>query len=226
MTRTSRRRTPGGFTLIELLVVIAIIAILAAILFPVFAKAREKARSSSCQSNLKQMAVAITQYTQDNDERLPGRLNGGGEAYSWRIVIGPYLKSLQVFQCPSNTNNANNSYDGVTKISYGVNGHDAYTTPMRSGNGVSLAAIVAPAECIMICESLNGWSEMNLDGAGTALFLGHNAMGNWAFIDGHVKQMKATATATSTYNMWTHNNPNQAGPGGSVAQMVIADGRW
>ena len=80
-----------GFTLIELLVVIAIIAILAAILFPVFAKAREKARTSSCQSNLKQIGLAITQYVQDYDETLPQRYMGA-EAYSWRVCVSPYLK--------------------------------------------------------------------------------------------------------------------------------------
>ena len=91
-----------GFTLIELLVVIAIIAILAAILFPVFAKAREKARQSSCLSNVKQLALAVMSYTQDYDEMLPAsyKYNSPGATY-WSETILPYIKNSQIFKCPS-----------------------------------------------------------------------------------------------------------------------------
>lgn len=91
-----------GFTLIELLVVIAIIAILAAILFPVFARARENARRASCQSNLKQLGLGIAQYTQDYDENLPlGAVNYNGGRIFWSQSIMPYVKSTQLFECPS-----------------------------------------------------------------------------------------------------------------------------
>ena len=92
-----------GFTLIELLVVIAIIAILAAILFPVFARAREKARQASCQSNLKQVTLGYLMYAQDYDEWFPGFLTGSttGTRYAWYDVIQPYIKNRQVYICPS-----------------------------------------------------------------------------------------------------------------------------
>lgn len=112
----SYRRPATGFTLIELLVAIAIIAILAAILFPVFARARENARRSSCQSNLKQMGIGIMQYTQDYDEKMPfwahyddtvtPATDAWGSPYKkavWtsRTSVYPYIKSAQVFYCPS-----------------------------------------------------------------------------------------------------------------------------
>jgi prepilin-type N-terminal cleavage/methylation domain-containing protein/prepilin-type processing-associated H-X9-DG protein len=89
-----------AFTLVELLVVIAIIAMLAAILFPVFGRARENARRSSCLSNLKQIGLGIAQYTQDYDERLPfsGSTASGGR---WAARIGAYVKSTAIFTCPS-----------------------------------------------------------------------------------------------------------------------------
>ena len=96
----------AGFTLIELLVVIAIIAILAAILFPVFAKAREKARQSSCANNLKQIETSFIQYAQDYDERqCPTRLSyvaGNANYWDWPTGLAPYIKNTQVLQCPSN----------------------------------------------------------------------------------------------------------------------------
>jgi prepilin-type N-terminal cleavage/methylation domain-containing protein/prepilin-type processing-associated H-X9-DG protein len=109
------RRSRRGFTLIELLVVIAIIAILAAILFPVFAKAREKARQTSCLSNLRQLGTGLLSYAQDYDERLPAATTW----CNWRNVqfnrqymqqTQPYIKSYQLFACPSM--NTRNCYNG------------------------------------------------------------------------------------------------------------------
>ncbi len=102
MHRMARR----GFTLIELLVVIAIIAILAAILFPVFARAREQARKSNCISNLKQIGTAILMYSQDYDERLVPVATGvcpGPNAFGWADLIFPYVKNVKVFDCPTST---------------------------------------------------------------------------------------------------------------------------
>ena len=99
---TKLTRTRNAFTLIELLVVIAIIAILAAILFPVFARARENARRSSCQSNLKQVGLGVLQYAQDYDERLTFS-NYDNTNLRWMDVLQPYIKSEQIFNCPSHS---------------------------------------------------------------------------------------------------------------------------
>ena len=111
----ARNGAGRGFTLIELLVVIAIIAILAAILFPVFARARENARRSSCQSNLKQIGLGVSQYTQDYDEYYPmnrhnWNLDGTGGTTGYAQMIQPYIKSRQLFKCPSDSSQAGNSY--------------------------------------------------------------------------------------------------------------------
>ncbi|MCE5215684.1 DUF1559 domain-containing protein, partial [bacterium] len=92
-----------GFTLIELLVVIAIIAILAAILFPVFARAREKARQSACQSNLKQVGLAAQMYAQDYDETMvrAWRMTNDNNGTTWADMLMPYMKNLQMLDCPS-----------------------------------------------------------------------------------------------------------------------------
>lgn len=112
-SKSGSRSQRNGFTLIELLVVIAIIAILAAILFPVFAQARDKARGTACLSNMKQAALAITMYQQDYDETIPlGNQEVVGEVYnydmSWINAVQPYVKNLQMFVCP------NGAYDAST----------------------------------------------------------------------------------------------------------------
>ena len=131
----SAGRGAKAFTLIELLVVIAIISILAAILFPVFAQARERARQTACLSNSKQLAIALTMYTQDYDERLPMyQFPGGTTTYGWQWAMMPYLKSTQVLICPSaekicDLSGASQNYDptyanpnlGLGSGSYGYN---------------------------------------------------------------------------------------------------------
>ena len=96
-------RAKRGFTLIELLIVIAIIGILAAILFPVFARARENARRASCQSNLKQIGLGMQMYVQDNDGKfmVNGNSDIAGAGIGWAENLAPYLKNTQIFQCPS-----------------------------------------------------------------------------------------------------------------------------
>lgn len=123
-----RNRLTRAFTLIELLVVIAIIAILAAIIFPVFATAREKARQTACMSNLNQVGLALLQYTQDYDETWPLATTYGAKYptyWSSSLVIGPYTKSWQVYQCPS---------DQIDQTSYAkyITGLPASQTPHQA----------------------------------------------------------------------------------------------
>jgi len=148
----------SGFTLIELLVVIAIIAILAAILFPVFAKAREKARAASCLSNLKQLNMAIQFYIGDYDEMFPksGWINDGGTT-EWQNSIAPYVRSEPVYWCPSSRdlhfdrNNPDNQDWWRTATDYIMNNN------LYDNRGVKQSEVVAPADCILLIEGHQDW---------------------------------------------------------------------
>ena len=165
-----KKRAQRGFTLIELLVVIAIIAILAAILFPVFARARENARRASCQSNLKQSALGMMMYTQDYDERMPYGWSGyslylsGSSPYAWADSLQPYLKSTQVLQCPSESNSPNTTagYNGATPTPVRA-GYSDYFMNIAAQN-ISDAAFNAPSLTILLGDGDNGNSNNNFDG--------------------------------------------------------------
>lgn len=155
-----------GFTLIELLVVIAIIAILAAILFPVFAQAREKARQTSCLSNCKQIGLGIGMYIQDNDGTVfncpyPGPSAG---VYTptltifWTEAVMPYIKNQQIFTCPSNSGTTGTAnYPPVNyKIQYGLNERILGRYPWDPGTvtaPVNEAALQRPAELGIISDT-------------------------------------------------------------------------
>jgi prepilin-type N-terminal cleavage/methylation domain-containing protein/prepilin-type processing-associated H-X9-DG protein len=205
---TARR---AGFTLIELLVVIAIIAILAAILFPVFAQAREAARKASCQSNLKQIGNAVLMYVQDHDEVLPNSGSGaGGDVVR---LLEPYSKQRfgqGIWKCPSHA--------GLTQVSgwtssYGYNfqyllaagpdyPHSGYNG--FDNSGVALSFLQRPAETLLFMDhtappsSVNLWSYIarpgdtqSNDGFGRAHFR-HTGQANVLYCDGHVKVERPT----------------------------------
>lgn len=198
----------GGFTLIELLVVIAIIAILAAILFPVFAKARENARRASCQSNLKQIMLGVAQYTQDNDETMPfiSWNNGGGVlGFSWIDSIDPYLKSRQIWFCPSSgTNNqvinAGNGNTGMGSWANNAAGNftfrpSSYAWNEDASNGAkTLSDCSNPANTFLFFDkgddmTFTGWCCVNrtMMNGRTGRPGPHFEGKNVGFADGHVK---------------------------------------
>ena len=139
-----------GFTLIELLVVIAIIAILAAILFPVFQKVRENARRTACLSNLKQIGLAVTQYYQDADEKGPSGWDGYGRCSGWAWQVYPYVKSTAVFKCPDDAGNL------IGVSSYGMNENLAVQTDPNgthgTANGLAISQYNAPTQTVMLFE--------------------------------------------------------------------------
>jgi prepilin-type N-terminal cleavage/methylation domain-containing protein/prepilin-type processing-associated H-X9-DG protein len=242
-----------GFTLIELLVVIAIIAILASILFPVFGRARENARRSSCQSNLKQIGLGILQYVQDFDEKYPMRYYGGAagqDANSWRRSIFPYVKSTQLFACPSNTNNGMEASDSTTPAltaaglpstsprfmpSYAINGTNNVGgfSPSEYSSAQSQSSIVDSSGTILVTEyKYAAYPYLNFDFSSSApfgdsyyVFPGHLGMVNFLFCDGHVKAMKPIATVQTT-NMWSvqANDTAQTGANSVTDYMVKWDG--
>lgn len=229
MTTNIRTRS-GAFTLIELLVVIAIIAILAAILFPVFARARENARRSSCQSNLKQIGLGFIQYTQDYDEMMPPAREYAANDVPAGALIEPYMKSTQVFKCPSNTSTANMKNTGVRgfstlPVSYMFNGGGSTGNgsnnfggerPFGDSKGINISSLTSVATTIAVHEQAGGETEgfsndtSKLTGnTGTPpyAFTNHLQTTNFLFCDGHVKSLKPLATITSaTTNYWTNDN--------------------
>ena len=215
--RSTKKR---GFTLIELLVVIAIIAILAAILFPVFARARENARRASCSSNLKQIGLGLMQYTQDFDETMPG--HNMQNRTLWMDVVQPYVKSSQLFVCPSHSGGRYTpTTAGVDRPAPGGDGsyggnvtgwNNGYPTPSFSipdqGVFVNLSQMEAPSTTVMATDAAGafeiGSDDGNLTGIsgpiGQRTMLQNGQMRerhletiNVLYNDGHVKAVKLNA---------------------------------
>jgi len=237
------KKTPQAFTLIELLVVIAIIAILAAILFPVFGRARENARRSSCQSNLKQIGLGVMQYVQDYDESYPPSRNCGGATGActigiggtggtnrgfWKIYTYPYVKSTQIYSCPSNRGIVEGTYTSpefgtltfAEQNSYGVSSQVfsnvtdnvapfkasqiGQSSLMAMGGDASWCIWDNPARVV----NSTGISPVNHDNRVPDLqYARHFEGSNIMYVDGHVKfqtqgQMGPTVSGTPNDLQW------------------------
>ncbi len=208
--------TRRGFTLIELLVVIAIIAILAAILFPVFARAREKARQTSCLSNVKQIGTALMMYVQDYDEMMPQYLIPTGRSLQpdlpdigydhtvWQDRLYPYVKNWQVWVCPSG-----GGYSGTAREYQGsYAGNYRYVFSHWDDWTYSLADFTHPAETFTVLEGTSYITRYDpgipssSGGYWGQLDSRHNDQNNVLFLDGHAKTQHDRVVSPQSPN-WT-----------------------
>ncbi|RYX82197.1 DUF1559 domain-containing protein [bacterium] len=217
-----------AFTLIELLVVIAIIAILAAILFPVFSRARENARKTSCLSNMKQMGLGIVQYTQDYDGNYPQNYNGSTTSYGWADAIQPYLKSTQIYQCPSDVSPPPSTTNAIPDAQEA--GYTDYSYNVSLGNAgcnavVNEAALQSSSLTGMFLENKasagtgtnsngsartgtrGGGSTTGMAASGSHDTLRHLDGSNICFADGHAKWYKGQADGLTFANVYASNVP-------------------
>lgn len=213
-------QTKQAFTLIELLVVIAIISIIAAILFPVFAKVREKARQTSCSSNEKQLALGVLMYAQDNDEVLPPTQDLNSNL--WPALVNTYVKNDRIRVCPSDQGSATNSY-GLDEMTFVDLTENTPNTPAM----VTLSVFQVPADTVMLGETgagddlktprLNAFKltaptgDIN-DVADARPAARHFDRTNLAFMDGHVKSLRLDQfyTGQTPPDKWFCANPEDA----------------
>lgn len=197
---------PKGFTLIEVLIVLGIVAGLAALLFPVFSRVREKGRSAVCQSNLKQIAIAMQQYVQDNNGTYPAmQYVQASKIVRWNDAIMPYVKDHAIFRCPTrqskNPENPETDYSynwlGLSKVVWEDSNPDR-PTPFGNDQFVGIhesIIAVSPALVMLNCEgsphSIDGGPDTDVveTSWGQRLWLPalHSGGANVSYIDGHVK---------------------------------------
>lgn len=220
----SQRPPRRGFTLIELLVVIAIIAILAAILFPVFARAREAARTSNCSSNLRQISTAVLMYVQDYDEILPmANCDGLSSGQDWSIACQPYMKNTGIFRCPSQSPTtgfliqqgaANPCGGGRPNLPIGFTDHRTTYGFNLVRHAGAVAQINQVSSQFMLTDSATpwAWTMLNEDGAlQTNTYVPaigyrdrHNEGANVSFMDGHVKWFRDNKIVNGERNVLTN----------------------
>jgi prepilin-type N-terminal cleavage/methylation domain-containing protein/prepilin-type processing-associated H-X9-DG protein len=234
------RTVRQGFTLIELLVVIAIIAILAAILFPVFAKAREKARQSACLSNLNQISRSWMMYIQDYDETcpplyFPAEYSYTGKILSWEDILMPYVKNVKVFGCPSGW---------VPETAYDISGERVWGRSSYGWNAtvlnypwlgfvVSLNDFDYPSETAFACDTMGAnwlslpggyyWNMSDPAHYGEGYYSRppenrHNGMVNCSFVDGHAKAIE--------YKELIKSVPNTQGRKAAYFKVGTWTGAW
>jgi prepilin-type N-terminal cleavage/methylation domain-containing protein/prepilin-type processing-associated H-X9-DG protein len=196
-----------GFTLIELLVVIAIIGILAAILFPVFAKAREKGRQTTCLSNTRQLAAGVLMYAEDYDEVLPVAIGGTNDwAHWWTTIelVEPYTGNRQIRMCPGDPVGAVNlsTFPGLERYSYVWNKVVfAYRVPgFPSGPIMSLAGIPYPSETTAFFDG-------HMSGMALLTQHRHTDGANVSFMDGHAKWFGRTSPPRGCSSDYYHVIP-------------------
>jgi prepilin-type N-terminal cleavage/methylation domain-containing protein/prepilin-type processing-associated H-X9-DG protein len=223
-TKSARR----AFTLIELLVVIAIIAILAAILFPVFARAREAARKTSCLSNTNQIMKGVLMYAQDYDERYPMVRGGGsmgptvstncgtGASGTWRSAIGPYTKNVGMFRCPSNQTGISGEDNLPAHYAWATtNGNVPGTEDGFSwgcGGSNAMASVQFPAETVGTVEWLNNGNPDACSGCTGSTFC-HSGTVNYGLLDGHTKAYKPNWAYVDSSNRGHWYFDNRPDPG-------------
>jgi prepilin-type N-terminal cleavage/methylation domain-containing protein/prepilin-type processing-associated H-X9-DG protein len=199
--------TRRGFTLIELLVVIAI---LAAILFPVFARAREKARQTSCQSNLRQIGLGIQMYQNDYDGTvMPARYGAMPNMVCWTQIVYPYLNNDQIFICPSQSMPVATAHSGGYPKGYGLNyevhayeGYPGHTMNQLSiWPPISIGKLREPAELISAIDFDYDDAGIHYHTIDARAAWRHNEMASVLFMDGHVKTMRRNQTLAPK-DMW------------------------
>ena len=230
----SNLTTRRGFTLIELLVVIAIIAILAAILFPVFAQAREQARKITCTSNVKNYGLAFLMYAQDYDEQMVSQINGGSDLLQWQYITQPYVKNRQIMLCPDRLlSGCDKTLDPTGRClgyapNFGIYSYHDGTgiffqdtaVPVGGGSlfaGRPLAQFAHPANTILMGDT-NDTPMYTLSfyfqtGDGTTkAAVRHNGQYSFCFVDGHAKSLKMAAYSFladgDTFDIMPENGDN------------------
>lgn len=227
----TQRANRSGFTLVELLVVMAVVAVLAALVIPAIAGARERSRSVTCSGQMRELGMAVLLYTQDNLGRFPRSSHSAGASREpgWAASIAPYLGAQPAeanaawvnseFGCPSNTNKAPDAYSYAMNVFFELKAGDSYVG--RPATWRCLPQVPSPARTILLAETAAATGGMAPDhfmchqwssvaaARNAVAHDRHAGRANYLFVDGHVESLPVDATFTSReQNLW---NPSLAG---------------